>query len=428
MSFIGDLFKGGNSWTPEQAQIQDFSKNAATANLAGQQQEQLAQQQAFANAVGAQNGIGNQQQVFQQQQGLANQLQGVANGTGPNPALAQLNQATGQNVANQAALMAGQRGANANVGLLARQAANQGANIQQNAAGQAATLQAQQQLGAMGQLAGQQANMGNLAQSQVNQQANALQGLNQLGQGEQALQYGALGQLNNANVANVSQANQAQSGVQQGKQQSQQGLLGGVGNAVMGIAGLALADGGVVPSQQQPQMQVTQQTPIKTNPAQAMNQGQAQPTQQQPMTPGAQFGDTMSKLGSTIGSTIGKAMPGGHGVLGMIGQLGSLFGGGDSSGPKATPEQFPSSQQMDATAQAAGAFAKGGNVGAKLKAGGHVPGKAKVSGDSLKNDTVDAKLSPGEVVLPRSVVQSEDPAGNAARFVQAIMARQGMRK
>jgi hypothetical protein len=38
-----------------------------------------------------------------------------------------------------------------------------------------------------------------------------------------------------------------------------------------------------------------------------------------------------------------------------------------------------------------------------MKLGGHVMGKAKVDGDSEENDTVPAMLSPGELVIPRSV-------------------------
>jgi len=38
-----------------------------------------------------------------------------------------------------------------------------------------------------------------------------------------------------------------------------------------------------------------------------------------------------------------------------------------------------------------------------MKLGGHVGGKAKVDGDSEENDTVPAMLSPGELVIPRSV-------------------------
>jgi hypothetical protein len=41
--------------------------------------------------------------------------------------------------------------------------------------------------------------------------------------------------------------------------------------------------------------------------------------------------------------------------------------------------------------------------------GGSVPGKAEVSGDSPRNDKVPAILSPGEVVLPRSVAKNPQP-------------------
>jgi hypothetical protein len=64
----------------------------------------------------------------------------------------------------------------------------------------------------------------------------------------------------------------------------------------------------------------------------------------------------------------------------------------------------------------------GGTINAK--AGGHIPGNAKVSGDSLKNDNVKALLSPGEIVLPRSVTKSADPVKNSAKFVDAVMAKQ----
>jgi hypothetical protein len=54
-----------------------------------------------------------------------------------------------------------------------------------------------------------------------------------------------------------------------------------------------------------------------------------------------------------------------------------------------------------------------------MKAGGTVPGKAKVPGDSLKNDVVPDKLEPGSIVIPRSVVQSKHPHLAAMKFVQA---------
>jgi hypothetical protein len=62
-----------------------------------------------------------------------------------------------------------------------------------------------------------------------------------------------------------------------------------------------------------------------------------------------------------------------------------------------------------------------------MKSGGHVPGKPKVGGakNTLKNDTVPAVLSPGEVVIPRSVMMGGNPSGDAAKFIQAIMAKKG---
>jgi hypothetical protein len=49
--------------------------------------------------------------------------------------------------------------------------------------------------------------------------------------------------------------------------------------------------------------------------------------------------------------------------------------------------------------------------------GGQVPT------DSIQRDTVPAMLSPGEIVLPRSVAQSEDAPDRAAEFVAAIKAQ-----
>lgn len=52
----------------------------------------------------------------------------------------------------------------------------------------------------------------------------------------------------------------------------------------------------------------------------------------------------------------------------------------------------------------------GGDVGQarNMKDGGHVEGKAKVKGDSPKNDTVHAMLSPGEIVIPRSIAKGSE--------------------
>ncbi len=52
--------------------------------------------------------------------------------------------------------------------------------------------------------------------------------------------------------------------------------------------------------------------------------------------------------------------------------------------------------------------------------GGEVPGKANVFGDDERNDTVRAKLSPGEIVIPRSHASSPE---DAASFVRALQRR-----
>ena len=55
--------------------------------------------------------------------------------------------------------------------------------------------------------------------------------------------------------------------------------------------------------------------------------------------------------------------------------------------------------------------------------GGPVPGKARTFGDDEANDTVPAMLSPGEIVIPRSIAQRPDAASAAADFVAAVKSR-----
>lgn len=54
-----------------------------------------------------------------------------------------------------------------------------------------------------------------------------------------------------------------------------------------------------------------------------------------------------------------------------------------------------------------------------------VPGKAKVEGDSPKNDTVHATLEPGSIVIPRSVVNAADAGAKAKSFVESVLRRGG---
>ncbi len=334
-----------------------------------QTQAGINQQQAFVNALGAQNGLGHQTDVY-------NQLQGVANGTGPNPAQAQLAQATGANTANQAALMASQRGTGANAGLLARQAAMQGGANQQNAAGQAATLQAQQSLNALGQA-------GAMANQQAGQQAQGLQTLNQASQGQQSNILSAIGQQNAVKQANQANLNNAHAGIAQ--QNNQAGINAGTGLASgVGTAISALAGGGG----------------SKSTPAAGNN--------------GTQFGDYSALAhGGEVpfhwgGHLSGAPMP----AMASGGTVPAMVSPGEAYLP---PE---------ALAKVAQSKDKGGTIKQEAK---KVPGKAKVKGDSLKNDTVPAALEPGGVVIPRTAMAH---AESAAKFVEAILAhsKAGMKK
>ncbi len=222
-SITGSLFGGGGSGMAFRGQGTNILQptTVAQANTSyDQTQAGLKQQQDFLTALQAQNGLANQSSVF-------NQLQGVANGTGPNPAMAQLNQATAANTANQAALMAGQRGSNANAGLIARQAAMQGGRNQQNAAGQAATLQAGQSLNAMN-------NMGQLATNQANQQSNATNAYTNSALSQQQNVLGGINAQNNANVgmqSNINNVNAGLAGTVAGQQGNMLGgIMGGIGS------------------------------------------------------------------------------------------------------------------------------------------------------------------------------------------------------
>lgn len=171
------------------------------------------------------------------QNALAAQELALTQGIGPNPALTQLAQTTGTNVANQAALQAGQRGASGNVGLMARQIGQQGAATQQQAVSQGATLEAQQQLAAEQNLAG-------LSNQQVVQAQGANTAQNTAQQGEQNILQGANTSANNAAVGMQSNINNVNSATALANQQESQGIIGGLfsgASAVGGKVGSALS-------------------------------------------------------------------------------------------------------------------------------------------------------------------------------------------
>ena len=356
--------------------VQGVTPDQLKASYAGTQGS-LEQQQALLQALGAQGGIQNQQQIYQQ-------LQDIAAGKMGNVAQAQLQQATGANVANQAALMAGQRGAGANVGLMARQAAQQGAQTQQQAAGQAAALQAQQQLGAI-------QGAGNLATTQVGQQQAAQQAA-------LAAQLQQQQQLQAANTAySAQQADLAK------------GEMGMAGSAIGGLAqgiGTGLTMGATKAPAVAPAVATGAAKGAGGAASGIASMGAMFAAHggeiEENFASGGQVNRRLMSRPSVIQSYLQKINPG---ILPM--QM--------AQNMPITPTQPIMAPRMMA----------GGDVGDSLKAGGHVPGHANVPGDSLKNDTVHAMLSPGEIVLPRSVTQNANPSEAAARFVQAMKAKKG---
>ena len=324
-------------------------RDAATKQQAEEQyanaQKGLGYQEDFLKALQAQNGIQNQSNVY-------NQLAGVANGTGPNPALAQLNQQTSNNIASQAALMAGQRGASTNPALIARMAAQQGGNLQQQAVGQGATLQAQQALNALNQ-------MGGIAGQQVANQGNATTGYSQAAQSEQAQILGAIANQNNA-----------QAGINKARQEAAAQMVGNVTGAAGAVAGMA-------------------------------HGGQVE------MAPRA-----------TADNAAGPRSHAAKFLKEMFSQDSIKMADGGMVPVKLSPGEIYLPPE---TAQAA---AEG--KADPIKEGKKVPGKAKVKGDSLKNDTYNTSLEEGGIVIPRSVVNSKDPHKAAAEFVAAHLSK--MRK
>lgn len=381
----------------------------AALNNINQFNTNLSDQQSLLQALNPQGiqGINAQTQ-------LSNQLLDQTQGGGPSVASTQLASTTGANVANQAALMAGQRGTGANAGLLAREIAQQGASTQQNAAGQAAVLRAQEIINARQQLAG-------LSNNQISQQTG-LQG--QIGQqitGAENANTNLFGTAAGANTAqnNTSVANY---GMAQGinadtanknaaaLQKGMGGLMNGAGSALA-----ALAEGGEVPVKKMADGGASSPLGLQTSiPDTATPSSNSTP----PASSGLKaLGAGMQGYGQVVGGIQPKAATSQPATQpnGPQSSVGKFFQGMGNTTASAN----------EISKASATGYAKGGPIIGEYYAakGKEVPGKAKVKGDSLKNDTVPALLSPGEIILPREVAQSPNAAQESAKFVAAVKAK-----
>lgn len=360
---------------------------------------QLAQAQA---RQGAQINQGASNEVRGRQMTLADQLTAQAAGQGPSLAGMQLQQATNRNLAQAAALASSGRGG-AQGGLGMRQVQNQQADIAGQAARDAAILRVQEQLqareslgGLLNQTRGTDVSLAT-NQAQIQQDQNALndQQSRFYGQGMMDLdqkQREALMALEKLKVDQQVANEQARAGAYAGAAKSRGDLIGNVGAGIAAAfsdkrlkknikdGGKSVDDfmknyamGGEVKAEMAPKppeegddsSETSVDKFLKGWSTSAMGQSGAGESGQ-------------AKLGKAIGTGIGKAMKG--------------------SGQDDLEEEDGLSKKLGPAMKAM----------AGMSQGEEVAGKAKVAGDSLKNDTVPIKASPGEIVLPRTVAQSGD--------------------
>jgi hypothetical protein len=365
----------------------------------------------------------NQQGTTAQQAALS-QLAQVANAgaAGTPTEQAQIAQALQQSNTN----LAGQRGAidqaaqarGVAPGLLQAALAQQNAGQDAQNANQAA-LQAQSQAyqTALNAMTGQ-ANVGQALQGQQNTQANTV------AQAQNAMQ-----QFNAANQQNAVAAN---AGYQQAANSYNTQNAQNIANTNTGLANQQTEYNAQVP-----ETVFNNQMQQATGIANQRNQMANTATQQ-----GQQNAGLMSGLLGTAGTIVG-GMYGGPAGATAGNYIGSQLGGG-ANGPPASANvmQYAPNQAAQGYGNPTN-YAKGGVVnplpahydcghdmmdhmasgGMCMKHGGPVPGQAQVPGDSTQNDTVHARLSPGEFVVPRSIVQNHPE--DIAALLQAMRQMRG---
>jgi hypothetical protein len=489
MGAIGGMLgtSGGVNGTgisgPKQAGIDKAATIGQANNQYGNADDALAAQQRLLSAIQGQHGLAMQSDVYNSSENLANQLaranglktqqgaisglqnlsgqyQNIANGQGPNPAMAALANATGANVANQAALMAGQRGAGSNVGLVARQAAQQGAATQQQAVGQGAEMQANQQLSALGQMGGLQQSIAGLGGQQIGMQqaqqqalagqanqmaANQMAATTGLSQGAQSLygqNLGALGAQNSAQVASQGNVNSANASMANTSMQGQQGVVGGLmgGAGAVGKVALGVAYGGEIKNNYADGGMVNAPTGSFGQFLSGWNPGGFQGTmpsgefinETPSSNPGAEaLQKSLTGAGEKIAAGMKDKASSGPDTV----QSGSNVLMAGESAPQQNMSSMAPAPQMSVGAPATSSMPVGDGFykGGLAATGGPVDAKspdqkAEKQGNSYDNDKIPAMLSEGEVVIPRDVMQSEDPIKAATDFVAGVIAKRGNNK
>lgn len=444
MGFIADIFGAKNAYEAKPTEI--TAPGAIVAPEAITPGATPDYNALYTSATGALPGVQSQQQS------LADALSAQSRGSGPvNEAIqAQLTKNTNEAQNRAAGAAASQRGMNP--ALAARQILNQNADIQQKAATDAANLKGQIALGSqgqagnvLGQMAGQNlqaaglGQQGGLTAADQILRARAANASNQLA----ASTHNAANTLaaRTSNAQNITQNSAINAGVAGQNANTNAniagGIIGGVGSA------LGMAKGG------------------KVSLAHALSQRKHYAFGATPVT---NFNFTEPK--SQFAGSAPTLLDNGPAAPMLTTEPARQYGGSESlvrpdliSGSESSERNRAPMPKMDFGAALQGVKTgipdytnKGPGIGgAFMNHGGKVPamvspgerylppedvaavkadkksamltgelikGKAKVKGDSLKNDVVPKTLEEGGVVIPRSVTQSQDAPQKAQEFVK----------
>jgi hypothetical protein len=318
------------------------------------------------------------------------------------------------------------------VGLLARQAAQQGAATQQQAVGQEARQQAQNQINAIGQA-------GNLATTQAGQQIGQTNANVQAQQAEQSNLLNAQQGFNTNQVAMQSNINNANAGLAGNVMQGQQALIGGALNGAG--AAIGRAEGGEIQRFADGAGDV--QPAASPTPAPAAPPSGAQSKFGQFLkgaVSGGKTVDSQSAAPTTGPAALQSGMSNLVSALGKPGKQQVATGQDQETSKQDTQASQPVTNPVGGQATSADAqgitstFAgAGGGMTHDYRSGGKVNAKspkekAVKQGNDYANDKIPAVLSEHEIVLPRSVTLSKDPVAESAKFVASVIAKRKGRK
>lgn len=351
--------------TPTQAQLTlpELQKYAVAANMTpAQMQAFLQQSNAYNNQNIDQTGTSAQQAALAQLAQVANA--GAEGSPTQRAQVEQINQDAARNLAGQRGAIDQQaqaRGVPPGLlqAALQSQRAGEGQQNAHMAALQAQGQNYQQALAAMAQ----GGSLGGQLQGQQNTQANTV------AQAQNAMQ-----QFNAANQQNAASQN---AGFQQQANQQNTQNANQVGAANTGLA--------------------NQRTQYNANLPQQNFQNQMQ-----------KAGGIANQYGNIANTATNQGGQQAQLLGGLVGAGATMFGG-PVAGMAANQamQGYQNGPPASANTQQYRPYAHGGMVdGGCMKTGGMVPGQAAHPGDSQANDTVHAKLSPGELVVPRSIVQN----------------------